>query len=61
MEIKWVKTKISPRHVMEHLEKFCRYSDAWNLCHVMDSKECWLQLAVTALTNLNIEKGENED
>lgn len=44
---------------MEYAEKFYRYSEAWNLCRVMDSKECWLQLAVAALTNLNVEKGKN--
>lgn len=33
-----------------------RYEDAWNLCRVIDTKDCWLQLANTALTNLNIDK-----
>lgn len=34
-----------------------RYSEAWNLCRVIDSKDCWLKLAKSALDNLNIEKG----
>lgn len=37
-----------------------RYSEAWNLCSVIDSKECWLKLAISALTTLNIEKGNSD-
>ena len=35
-----------------------RYSEAWDLCRVIDTKECWLKLATAALTNLNIDKGK---
>ncbi|XP_065211776.1 WD repeat-containing protein 19 isoform X2 [Planococcus citri] len=43
------------QNLNKHLD-LLRFSEAWNLCRVIDTKECWLKLAKAALDNLNIEK-----
>jgi len=36
-----------------------RYREAWHFCEALESTECWQELAVTALLNLDIDFGMN--
>ncbi|KAL1115932.1 hypothetical protein AAG570_005427 [Ranatra chinensis] len=49
-----------PDNLKESLQKnlaLCRYSDAWNICLILNDREEWTKLGNSALYNLDLETG----
>jgi hypothetical protein len=48
------------RTALEKTIALRRYTDSWNFCSILNSKEAWLDLGKAALQNLEIDFGESE-